>query len=233
MKVKHTLFFIALLAIMGFSLPWPFSALFGSSEKYGTYAWFNKRIAAIHSQAGNLNTQVLKLGLKAYIKAHDNVRGVKDILTIIDYSKPSTERRMWVIDLDSKKVLYNTWVTHGKNSGANLATSFSNQPGSLKSSIGVFLTQDTYVGHVGYAVRLRGLESGINDNAYQRAVVVHGAWYADQEVAQKYGQLGRSFGCPAVSEKIAKPLINTIKNNTVVFAYYPDRQWLRKSAYLG
>ena len=217
---------------MGFSMPWSF--LGNSSEKFGTYTWYNRRIEAIHSQASNLNTSVLKLALKAYMKAHQShIGGSKEILTIIDYSKPSTERRLWVIDLRSKRVLYNTWVTHGKNSGGLSATSFSNQPGSLKSSFGVFLTEETYMGHVGYAVRLKGLESGINDNAYRRAVVVHGAWYADQDVAKRYGQLGRSFGCPAVSDKIARPLINTIKDQTVVFAYYPDRQWLRRSAFLA
>jgi hypothetical protein len=232
-KLQRLFFLIATFAIMGFSLPWPFSGLFTSNEKFGTYAWFNGRFEAIHSQADNLNPQILRLALKAYMKAHNKIGPGKEILTIIDYSKPSTERRMWVIDLRSKRVLYNTWVTHGRNSGGLSATSFSNQPGSLKSSLGVFLTEETYVGSVGYAVRLKGLEPGINDNAYRRAVVVHGAWYADQNIARRYGQLGRSFGCPAVSEKIAKPLINTIKNNTVVFAYYPDRQWLRRSAYLA
>ncbi len=233
MKLKQLFFLIAAFSVMGFSLPWPFSALFSTPEHFGTYAWYNGRVEAIHAQAGNLNTQILKMALKAYIKAHNKLGRNKEILTIIDYSKPSTERRMWVIDLHSKRVLYNTWVTHGRNSGGLSATSFSNQPGSLKSSLGVFLTEETYVGSVGYAVRLKGLEPGVNDNAYRRAVVIHGAWYADQDIARKYGQLGRSFGCPAVSDKIAKPLINTIKNNTVVFAYYPDRQWLRRSPFLA
>lgn len=219
---------------MGFNLPWPFSSFTGPQEPSGTYAWLNKRTTMIHSQAANLNVRVLQMALRAYLKTSQRSAGhVKEILTIIDYSKPSTERRLWVIDLRAKKVLYNTWVTHGKNSGGISATSFSNQPGSLKSSLGVFLTESTYIGNVGYAVRLRGLESGINDNAHRRAVVVHGAWYADPEIVRKYGQLGRSFGCPAVSDKIAKPLINTIKNNTVVFAYYPDRQWLRRSSFLS
>lgn len=224
---------MAVVAVMGFSLPWPFSSFSRSPEKFGTYSWFNRQVTAIHAQASNLNTQILRMALKAYIKVHSRLHRDKQILTIIDYSKPSTERRLWVIDLRSQRVLYNTWVTHGRNSGGLKATSFSNRPGSLKSSLGVFLTEETYVGHVGYAVRLKGLEPGINDNAYRRAVVVHGAWYADQNIARKYGQLGRSFGCPAVSDKIAKPLINTIKNNSVVFAYYPDRQWLSRSSFLA
>jgi len=235
MKLKHTIYFIALLSIMGFSLPWPFSALFHSTEKFGTNTWFDQRVEAIHYQASNLNTHILKLGLKAYIKARErHFSGQREILTIIDYSKPSSEKRLWVIDLHSKKVLYNTWVTHGKNSGQMVATSFSNQPGSLKSSFGVFVTDSSpYMGNNGYSLRLRGLESGINDNATRRAIVFHGAWYASPDIISRHGQLGRSFGCPAVSDRIAKPLINTIRNNTIVFAYYPDRQWLRRSVFLA
>lgn len=233
MKLKQLFFVIMFFAITGFSLPWPFSGLFSAPEKLGTYSWLNHRIQVIHSQASNLNTHILGMALKAYTKAHNRLGRTKEVLTIIDYSKPSTERRLWVIDLHSQRVLYNTWVTHGRNTGMLNATSFSNQPGSLKSSLGVFVTEQTYIGNVGYAVRLRGLEPGINDNAYRRAVVIHGAWYADQNIARKYGQLGRSFGCPAVSDKIARSLINVIKDNSVVFAYYPDRQWMRSSYFLA
>lgn len=232
MRIRLFLFILALITTMGFSLPWPFSVLFNTPDQLNTASWVTSHVEAIHAQAANLNTQVLKLALKAYLSAHKKMGG-KEVLTIIDYTKPSTERRMWVIDLHSKRVLFNTWVTHGKNSGNLVATSFSNLPGSLKSSVGVFLTDRTYTGHVGYAVRLKGLESGFNDNAYRRAVVVHGAWYADPEVARRYGQLGKSFGCPVVSKKIAKPLINMIKDNSVVFIYYPDRLWLRKSIFLA
>jgi hypothetical protein len=232
MKIKYFLFILAAFATMGFSLPWPFSVLSNTPDQLSASSWVSSRAEAIHTQAANLNTQVLKLGLRAYLNAHKKMGG-KEILTIIDYTRPSTERRMWVIDLHSKKVLFNTWVTHGKNSGNLVPSSFSNLPGSLKSSVGVFLTERTYTGHVGYSLRLKGLETGFNDNAYRRAVVVHGAWYADPDVAKKYGQLGKSFGCPAVSDKIAKPLINTIKDNSVVFIYYPDRLWLRKSTFLA
>ncbi len=233
MKPKYLFFLIAVFAVMGFSLPWPFSALFSSPETFGSASWFNHKITVIHAEADNLNTALLRMALKAYLKAHQRLGRDKQILTIIDFSKPSSERRLWVIDLRSSRVLYNTWVTHGRNSGGLNASSFSNQPGSLKSSLGVFVTESTYVGSVGYAVRLKGLEPGINDNAYRRAVVVHGAWYADQNIARRYGQLGRSFGCPAVSDKIARPLINIIKDTSVVFAYYPDKRWLRSSSYLA
>jgi hypothetical protein len=195
--------------------------------------WLAEEMRAINKQASNIDQNVLKLSLIAYIRAHQRGMDSKQLLTIVDYSKPSAERRLWVIDLRHEKVLFNTWVTHGKNSGSVTATSFSNQPGSLKSSIGVFMTIDApYVGSNGYSLRLIGLEHGINDNAYQRDIVVHGAWYADPTIAKKYGGLGRSWGCLAVSDKLARPLINTIKDKTLVFVYYPDRKWLNKSAFL-
>jgi hypothetical protein len=195
--------------------------------------WLAEEMRAINKQAENIDQNVLKLSLIAYIKAHHRGMDDKQLLTIVDYSKPSSERRLWVVDLKHEKVLFNTWVTHGKNSGNVTPTSFSNQRGSLKSSIGVFMTIDApYVGSNGYSLRLVGLEHGINDNAYQRDIVVHGAWYADAAIAKKYGALGRSWGCLAVSDKLARPLINTIKDRTLVFVYYPDRKWLNKSAFL-
>lgn len=221
------------LSIVGWS---PFSFLSGPSNKepFGTAAWVTREEQIIDSEASNIDPNVVKLSLEAYVKAREDGLDHKGLMTIIDYSKPSTERRLWVVDLKRNKILFNTWVTHGKNSGKVNATSFSNQPGSLKSSIGVFLTtNDTYNGENGYSLRVQGLEAGVNDNAYRRAIVFHGAWYATPEVAHRYGVLGRSWGCPAVSDKIAKPLIDTIKGNTLVFAYYPDKNWLRHSAFLA
>ncbi len=231
MKAKYLLFMGAFLCISGWG---PFTFLPINKEPIGSREWFNKETRAINSQADNINSTVLKTGLTAYARAHSVGLGAKNLLTIIDYSKPSTERRLWVVDLRNGKVLFNTWVSHGRNSGNVSATSFSNQPGSLKSSIGVFLTtREAYVGSNGYSLRMRGLENGINDNAYRRDIVFHGAWYASGNVARKYGILGRSWGCPAVSEEAARPLINTIKDNTLVVAYYPDRNWLRRSAFVA
>ena len=203
-------------------------------EPIGTQEWLSKEIQRINSQANNIDQSVLKLSLNAYLRARSKGMDQKQLLTIIDYSKPSTQRRLWVVDLRNAEVLFNTWVTHGKNSGKVNATSFSNQPGSLKSSIGVFLTTNqAYVGGNGYSLRMQGLERGINDNAYRRDIVFHGAWYAKEDVAKKYGLLGRSWGCPAVSEEAAKPLIDTIKDKTLVIAYYPDKNWLRHSSFLA
>lgn len=233
-KLKYLLFMIALLGTAGWG---PFAFFFTSPNKepMGTQAWIQREIELINLQADNINQDVLKLSLNAYLKARHNGLGHKPLLTIIDYSKPSTERRLWVVDIKSGKVLFNTYVSHGKNSGKLNATSFSNEPGSLKSSIGMFLTTaEPYVGSNGYSLRLIGLEHGINDNAYRRAIVVHGAWYVDPNVIKKYGQLGRSWGCPAVSEHLARPLIDTIKEHTLIFVYSRvDRRWLHHSTFLA
>ena len=234
MKIKHILFVLAFFAITGWS--WgPLSFIFAPSATIprGTEEWVNKQIYIINSQANNIDPKVLKMSLAAYVRARQHGLDNKQLLTIIDYSKPSTQRRLWVVDLKKERVLFNTWVTHGKNSGDIQATSFSNEPGSLKSSLGVFLTiGEPYVGSNGYSLRLLGLERGINDNAYRRDIVVHGAWYANHNVVQRYRQLGRSWGCPAVSEDTVRPLINTIRDKTLVFVYYPDRHWINNSAFL-
>jgi hypothetical protein len=195
--------------------------------------WITQETKSISRQATNLDPVVLKLGLTAYLKARARGLDGKQLLTVIDYSKPSSERRLWVIDLKNTKVLFNTWVAHGKNSGGAKASSFSNQFHSLKSSLGVFVTAESYAGGHGYSLRIKGLEQGINDNAYQRAVVFHGAWYAARAIAQTQGSLGRSWGCMAVGQDMIKPLVDAIKDNTIVVAYYPDQYWLKNSIFLS
>lgn len=183
------------------------------------------------SSISDLDPSVLKLALNAYSCAVE--KGVSDqkILTVIDYSRPSTEQRLWVFDLERQKVLLNSLVAHGQGSGAIMATRFSDQPQTHATSLGLFLTGDTYQGHNGYSLRLRGLEGGFNSQAESRAIVVHGAPYVNEQMAMA-GRIGRSWGCPAVPTRVAQPLINTIKDGTLVFAYYPDSQWLKKSQYL-
>jgi len=228
---RYILAVVLFLSISGWG---PFSFFSSVQETPGSQAWVEKETSLINSQTHNLDSNVLKLSLNAYLNARRKGLDQKQLLTIIDYSRPSSEKRLWVVDLKRAKVLFNTWVTHGINSGNANATSFSNEPGSLKSSIGVFLTtREAYVGGNGYSLRMQGLEQGINDNAYRRDIVFHGAWYATGAVVRKYGSLGRSWGCPAVSEDTARPLIDTIKDNTLVVAYYPDRHWLRSSTFLA
>jgi hypothetical protein len=154
-------------------------------------------------------------------------------LTVIDYSRPSTVKRLWVFDLRDPALLYEELVAHGKESGENLATRFSNEPDSHQSSLGLFLTEDTYVGRNGYSLRLRGLDRGFNDRAYERAIVMHGAPYVNDDVARANGRLGRSWGCPALREGVARAVIDRVKGTGLVFAYYPDSAWLKSSKYLG
>ena len=155
----------------------------------------------------------------------------KSILTLIDFTKPSTEKRLFVFDMEQKKMLYSSVVSHGKNSGENYATSFSNEVGSYKSSLGFYLTGNTYQGRNGYSLLLDGLEKGINDRARERAIVVHGAAYANPSVC-KSGRLGRSFGCPALPQALTKPIINTIKGGSVLFIYANNKEYMAKSSIL-
>ena len=230
---RYLLFLFALLGLVGFEWPFEFLTYHPNPETLGTRAWLDKQMKILQSQADNIDPKVLRLSLKAYIKARQKGYDNKQLLTVIDYSKSSVEKRLWVFDLKKGKALFNTWVSHGKNSGGTNSTSFSNQLGSLKSSLGVFVTTEPYIGSKGYSLRMKGLEPGVNDNAYKRDIVFHGAWYVDASTIQRYGQIGRSWGCPAVSTSTARSLIDTIKENTVVFAYYPDRSWLNKSQYLA
>ena len=154
-------------------------------------------------------------------------------LTVIDYSRPSTKKRLWVFDVKQRALLYEELVAHGSGSGENLATSFSNEANSHQSSLGLFATDDTYVGRNGYSLRLRGLDAGFNDHAFDRAIVMHGAPYVSDGIAKAKGRLGRSWGCPALREGIAREVIDTVKGTGLVFAYYPDPAWLTASKYLG
>lgn len=154
-------------------------------------------------------------------------------LSVIDYSLPSTTPRLWVFDLDHRRLLFHVLVAHGRNSGQNYARHFSNVPGSLMSSLGTFVTDGTYIGHNGYSLRLRGLDGRFNNHAEQRAIVIHGADYVSRPFARAEGRLGRSYGCPAVRRKVARPLIDALRRNAVVFAYYPDPAWLQGAPTLG
>lgn len=203
-----------------------------SSQTMNADTWVNEEVKAISSQTTNLSEQVLKVSLIAY--EHAEKKGVTNsrLLTIVDYSKPSSERRLWVIDLNNKKILLNTWVAHGRNSGNANSNTFSNSPSSYKSSIGVFVTGDTYSGKHGNSLRVQGLEPGFNDKVYSRSIVFHGANYVSESIA-KTGRIGRSLGCWAVSQDTISALINVMKNKALVVAYYPDKTWLSHSTFLN
>ncbi|MCP1316090.1 MULTISPECIES: murein L,D-transpeptidase catalytic domain family protein [unclassified Halomonas] len=151
-------------------------------------------------------------------------------LAVIDYSLPSTEERLWVFDLHQNRLLFKELVSHGRGSGDAEARLFSNTPESFQSSLGLFRTMNSYYGRNGYSLRLDGLEADVNDLAFDRAIVIHGASYVSEEFIAQTGRLGRSHGCPAVREDITYPLIDSLKENQYVFAYYPDAEWLASSA---
>ena len=154
------------------------------------------------------------------------------VISIVDFSQPSSKKRLFVIDLEQYKVVFNTYVAHGVNSGKEYAEQFSNRPESNQSSLGFYETMDTYNGKNGYSLHLQGLESGINDKADSRAIVMHGAPYVNEGLIQSQGYIGRSWGCPAVPEKLHKPIINKIKNGTCLFIYSPNKNYFIHSKIL-
>lgn len=182
--------------------------------------------------APTANPGVISLALAATECAVEQGQPTSDRLAVIDYSKPSTEPRLWVFDLTQRTLLYHELVAHGRNTGENLATKFSNTPESWQTSLGLFRTRNTYSGRNGYSLRMEGLEPGINDRAMSRALVIHGADYVTPFFASQQGRIGRSHGCPAVNSAIARPLIDTLKDGQYLFSYYPDLNWLSDSQYL-
>ncbi|PRY99950.1 L,D-transpeptidase-like protein [Marinilabilia salmonicolor] len=155
----------------------------------------------------------------------------KRYLTLIDFSLSSTQKRLWVIDCDSLKIVQHTLVAHGKNTGENKAERFSNVPQSNMSSLGFFIAGETYYGKHGFSLRLDGVEPGINDKARERAIVIHAAEYATMQFVNKHGRLGRSFGCPALPPEKNKTIIQSIKNKSCVFIYYPEESYFSLSEY--
>lgn len=189
--------------------------------------------ASLLRQAPGLRSEVLRLALEASESATE--RGLvkrRDILTVIDYSLPSSQPRLFVFNLVTRKLLFRELVAHGRNSGDNEASYFSNEPGSLATSLGLFVTADPYVGENGYSLRLRGLEEGVNDMAWDRAIVMHGAKYVSRAAVRALGRLGRSWGCPAVRAEVAHRIINTVRGGSALFAYYPEKSWLKSSSFL-
>lgn len=176
---------------------------------------------------------LLETALDAWTCARTRGDVSRPLVTVIDYSRPSTEKRLWVLDLEAGTVLWHELVAHGKGTGENLATRFSNEEGSRQSSLGAFATLGAYTGDNGYSLRLRGVEKGVNDNAQRRAIVMHGAWYVDEALARKQGRIGRSWGCPAVRDEIARDLIDRIRDGSLVLAWYPDPAWQTGSPYLN
>lgn len=170
-----------------------------------------------------------KNGMMGYYKLAEQNKIKKEILTIIDFSLSSTKKRMWILDMANNKVLFHTVVAHGKNTGGEFATKFSNTVNSLQSSLGFYITGETYMGGNGLSMFIDGMEEEFNSKARERYVVVHGAAYANPEVATRQGRLGRSYGCPAVPTALTKDVINTIKGESVLYIHSADKEYAAKS----
>jgi L,D-transpeptidase catalytic domain len=199
--------------------------------------WPNSNKVSVYD---SLQLDALGLSKQAYDYA---VRGFKSlrsmgkltndsIISIIDFSLSSAKKRLFVIDIKNYKVLYNTYVAHGRNSGAEYAKQFSNNPKSKKSSLGFYITGNTYEGEHGYSLHLEGEEKGINDNAFKRAIVIHCADYVNENYIRSKGYIGRSLGCPAIPEQIYKPIIDEIKDGSCLFLYSPNQYYLSHSRFL-
>lgn len=213
-----------LLAIFAVAVAWPLAPALSAPHEG----------RAAGSPYGSISPNVLELALSAAACA-ERAGAVSNpaTLTVIDYSRPSTARRLWVIDMARKQLLFEELVAHGQGTGDNIATRFSNRPNSHQTSLGLFVTGESYVGQNGYSLRLDGLDRGFNDRARERAIVIHGAPYVNEDIIGSMGRLGRSWGCPAVRPAVARKMIDTVKGGSLVFAYANDPAWLASSAYLG
>ena len=196
-------------------------------------SWDDQLLARLSSVAPKLNPVVLEAAFKAAHCAVANGVAMPERLAVIDFSLHSSQERMWIFDLEQGDLLLRDLVAHGRNSGNEEATAFSNIEGSHQSSIGLFKASESYRGMHGYSLRLDGLEPGINDLARQRAIVIHGADYVNPSWVNQYGRIGRSHGCPAVDQKVVQTVVDNLKGGQLVFKYYPDQNWLQTSSFLN
>jgi L,D-transpeptidase catalytic domain len=178
---------------------------------------------SLHLNLSGLSRQAFDYAKKGLSRLLEEGRLMNDsIISIIDFSQPSSAKRLYILDLKNYKLLFNTLVAHGRNTGREWATYFSNQPASYKSSLGFYITGETYRGNNGHSLKLTGIETGINDKAYDRAIVIHGAGYVSADLVHAQGYIGRSEGCPAIPDQVSRPVINTIKEGSCLFIYHPS-----------
>ncbi|TBU90340.1 murein L,D-transpeptidase catalytic domain family protein [Stutzerimonas kirkiae] len=204
-----------------------------SSSVFAAHTAYKPLVDTLAHVAPALDRKVLTHAVAAMQCAVNNGATPARRLAVIDFSLPSSERRLWIFDLQQKKLLLEDLVAHGQKSGENLATRFSNRVGSHQSSIGLFRTAESYSGKHGYSLRMDGLEPGINDRARERAIVVHAADYVNPAWITSQGRIGRSQGCPAVRPEVARMVVDSLKGGQFMFSWYPDQQWLQSSLYLN
>ena len=236
--------YLSFCAIVGFMLHLPFA--FSGTKAFSYNATIVDKPTTTNASSSLKVYDSLKLNLSGlspqafscaikgyeYLKEKGKIDN-ENILSIVDFSRPSSQKRLFVIDLKNFKVLFNTYVAHGQGSGAAMATQFSNIPESYQSSLGFYTTSSTYNGKNGYSMHLEGMENGINDKANERAIVMHGAPYVNENLIHDRGYIGRSWGCPAVSEKLNRPIIDKIKNGSCLFIYSENNRYLKSSKILN
>jgi L,D-transpeptidase catalytic domain len=211
----------------------PVKSISRSTDSAVLISSFRSIYDSLHLEVSGLSKQAYEMAQSGFKKIKTEGRLVNDtVLSIVDFSQPSDKKRLYVLDLKNYKVLYNTLVAHGKKSGKLWAESFSNRPSSGKSSIGFYLTGQSYKGSNGYSLKLDGLEKGFNNNAASRAIVLHGADYVCDSYINMQGYIGRSEGCPAVPVQFAKDIINTIKDGSCLFIYHSDKVYRQYSSIL-
>jgi L,D-transpeptidase catalytic domain len=245
-QLAHLLFFIFSSTIQlsasesDFSNPLPEKPFYGQNvtDHIIDPVSFDDSLQYLYDEIGldtyDLSFEVFKYGMIGYCNLQQQGKlSNKNLLSIIDFTKSSGKKRFYTIDLDQLQVKYYTYVSHGKNTGEDLAKSFSNAVHSNQSSLGFYITGETYVGSKGYSLKLDGTEEGYNDKMRERAVVMHDAEYVSEYWIKQYGRLGRSQGCPALPKGIAKEVIDTIKDRTAIFAYFNDETYLTESRYLN
>ncbi|MES1198145.1 MAG: murein L,D-transpeptidase catalytic domain family protein [Chitinophagaceae bacterium] len=185
-------------------------------------------------QQYGLSKEAFTYALKGYQNLlRKNLIRRTDYITVCDFSQSSKQKRLYLIDIAEGKLILNTYVAHGRNSGAEYATRFSNKPSSLQSSLGFYVTEGTYIGEHGLALKINGVDAGYNDKAYKRHIVIHGADYITEGWLHHSNYMGRSYGCPAIPKNESESIINTIKNGTCLFIYHPDKNYLLRSKILN
>ncbi len=231
-KYFLTSLFICVFTLSSFTYNTEFSASdFGTTNK-NLEEW-NSVYQSIYFGSNALSESAFKYAYNGYIKLKNAGKLRKDnILSVIDYSLSSNQKRLWVIDLNTRLVQFNEWVSHGKYSGSEFATNFSNRVGSKRTSLGFFITGKTYNGKHRYSLKLHGLDAGYNNNAFKRGIVMHGADYVSERFIYDNSMIGRSYGCPAIRQAVKYDLINMIKDGSCVFAYYPSAGYLNNSRFL-
>ncbi|MGB0166267.1 MAG: murein L,D-transpeptidase catalytic domain family protein [Luteibaculum sp.] len=210
-----------------------FTSILSIPPTFSESSIYQQKYQSLKSTFPKPSFEVFEKALMGYEKIVSKGLLKKDqLLSIIDFSLSSNEKRLWVIDLKKKEILFHSLVAHGRNSGEEYAESFSNRIQSYQSSLGFYITEETYKGKHGHSLYLTGLEPGVNDNARKRGIVIHGADYVDPDFIKKHGRLGRSLGCPALPQHLSKKIIDTIAHKSCLFIYFPDQSYLNNSEYL-